>query len=234
MRLLIKNTLLAAVAMFLTSQAIAEDKRWTLEEAVKSHQQNVGERASRGIDHNKGLADWNSINRVPPPLTSGSNNREKYVELFSGECRLGNTCSLSDNINNYATVVVGANNQHGRLNTAVFPTAGLIGKELNMSTNTSGDGNDLIHLKFETATSVKYVGAKYTGIITNIWAMHKQPPVAAVCSAGQTQSTYTTNCPANTRLCEEGENRRTCTAGQWDVWQVIRNPICRSYTQNCP
>ncbi len=219
------------LANMVIGHAHAEEK-WTYDKAMESHKKNVG---SSYIDHQARIDEWNSVNRIPENTSvGGGNNNEKYIELFKGECRLGNTCSLSDNINNYATVVVGANNQHGRLNTAVFPTAGLIGKELNMATNTSGDGNDLIHLKFETATSVKYVGAKYTGIITNIWAMHKQPPVAAACSAGQTESTYTTNCPANTRLCEEGEKRRTCTAGQWDVWQVIRNPICRTYTQHCP
>lgn len=233
MRILIKNTLLAAVAIFLTSQVVAEEKRWTLEEAVKSHQQNVGERASRGIDHNKGLADWNSRSRVPDPLTSGSNNHEQYVELFKGDCRLGATCALSENINNFATVIVGANNQHGRFNTAVFPTDGLIGRELNMSTNTSGDGNDLIHLKFPSRTTLQYVGAKYTGIITNVWGINKQPPEPAECTTGQVQN-EAIYCASPQRTCETGTKQKRCNGGYWSPSSTTRNPICVSQTQHCP
>ncbi|MDI5862164.1 hypothetical protein ODY76_20750, partial [Shewanella xiamenensis] len=58
---------------------------------VKSHQQNVGERASKGVDHNKGLADWNSISRVPPPLTSGGNNKveRQYTLLWQAPTTAG-------------------------------------------------------------------------------------------------------------------------------------------------
>lgn len=218
------------LANMVIGHAHAEEK-WTYDKAMESHKKNVG---SSYIDHQARIDEWNSVNRIPENTSvGGGNNNEKYIELFKGECRLGNTCSLSDNINNYATVVVGANNQHGRLNTAVFPTDGLIGQELNMSTNTSGDGNDLIHLKFPSRTTLQYVGAKYTGIITNVWGINKQPHEPAECSTGQVQN-ENIYCASPQRTCETGTRQKSCNNGYWSPSSTIRNPTCVSQSQHCP
>lgn len=233
MRTLFKNALMASVAILLASPVIAEEKRWTLEEAVKSHQQNVGERASRGVDHNKGFADWNSRSRVPDPLESGSNSNEKYVVLFQGECTVKNTCALTENIMNFATIIVGANNRDGRLNTSAFPTAGLIGRELNMSTSTRGEGNDLIHLKFPSRTTIQYVGEYFTGTITDVWGINKQPPEAAECTTGQLQN-ENIYCESPQKTCETGTKQKSCSSGFWSPASIINNPICVAQNRNCP
>lgn len=233
MRLLIKNTLIAAVVILLTSQVVAEDKRWTLEEAVKSHQQNVGERASRGIDHNKGLADWNSRSRVPDPLTSGSNNREKYVELFSGECTAGKTCTLSENINNYDQVVVEVRNKFDRHSTSVFPVTGVVGRYLMLATNTSGDSNDYIDFRFTSPTAITHEGGRFLSVITHVWANNKQQTLPAECSAGQVQN-EDIYCVSPQRTCETGNRQKSCNNGYWSPSTTIRNAICVSQTQQCP
>lgn len=219
--LLVFSTLLAG-------NSFANTEKMTYEKAMESDK-NTFHRNSVPLQET--IDNWNTYVKAPNESSGGSS--EKYVVLFKGNCTLGTTCTLAENINNYAAVIVGANNQHARLNTAVFPTDGLVGRELNMATNTSGDGNDLIHLKFTSRTTLQYVGAAYTGIITNVWGMNKQPPEPTECSAGQVQR-EDIYCASPQRTCETGSRLKTCNSGFWSPSSTTRNPICVSQNRQCP
>lgn len=224
-----KSNMIASFILmaFASSGAVAAEKV-TYEKAMESDKQTFHRDS---VPLQETIDTWDKY--VKPPRSSEASNEERYVELYKGNCTLGSSCLMSENINNFATIVVGANNQHGRLNTAVFPTEGLIGRELNMSTNTSGDGNDLIHLKFTSRTTLQYVGAKYTGIITNVWGIDKQPPEATECTAGQVQN-EDIYCTSPQRTCETGTRQQSCNSGYWSPSSTIRPPICVSQTQQCP
>ncbi|MCR4535552.1 hypothetical protein [Shewanella xiamenensis] len=241
MRLLIKNTLLAAVAMFLTSQAIAEDKRWTLEEAVKSHQQNVGERASKGVDHNKGLADWNSISRVPPPLTSGGNNKveRQYTLLWqapttaglnAGNITLSKSFREFDEIVSIGSMDDGRYVQHYRFTPAEYDAAVVLRNgyaTLFERDSVSWWGRFTSDTYFTTMGENSRLYEIY-GVKFGSGGTQK------VCAPGQTQSKYTYCTGANQQTCEQGEERQTCSAlGFWGAWQTITLPSCITGTQQC-
>lgn len=213
----------------LAGNSFANTEKMTYEKAIESDK-NTFHRNSVPLQET--IDNWNTYVKAPNESSSGGAS-EQYKVLFKGNCTLGETCTLNENINNFATVIVGANNYHGRLNTAVFPTKNLIGRDLNMATNTSGDGNDLIHLKFSSRTKIQYVGAKFTGIITDVWGIDKQPPEAAECTAGQVQN-EDIYCPSPQRTCETGTRQKSCDSGFWSPSSTIRPPICASQTQYCP
>lgn len=226
------NMIASFILIALASSGAVAAEKVTYEKAMQSHKETYGKYAEQSITEAQSQKSWDD-HAQKPQQEKPSDSTIKYSELYKGSCTLGATCTLSESINNFATIVVGANNHQGRLNTAVFPSDELIGRELNMSTNTSGDGNDLIHLKFTSSTTLKYVGAQFTGIITNVWGIHRQPSEPSVCNIGETQSKYTHCTGANQQTCEEGEERRTCNSGQWGVWQTIRLPSCITGTQQC-
>ena len=226
----------ALSALFLTIMtttiAVGAEEKMTYEKAMASHKATYGKYSTQSITEAQSQKAWDDHRQEPEISTSGESS-EKYQVLYKGSCTLGSTCTLTENINNFATIVVGANNQHGRFNTAVFPTDGLIGRELNMSTNTSGDGNDLIHLKFPSRTTLQYVGAKYTGIITDVWGINKQPPESTECTTGQVQN-ENIYCASPQRTCETGTSQKSCNNGYWSPSSITRKPICVSQTQHCP
>lgn len=229
-----KNMIVLSLILgsFFMSAIAAESEKMTFDKATQSHNATYGKYSTQSITEQQSQLAWDSYNQRPEESSSGG-SFEQYKVLFKGNCTLGTTCTLAENINNYAAVIVGANNQHARLNTAVFPTDGLVGRELNMATNTSGDGNDLIHLKFTSRTTLQYVGAAYTGIITNVWGMNKQPPEPTECSAGQVQR-EDIYCASPQRTCETGSRLKTCNSGFWSPSSTTRNPICVSQNRQCP
>lgn len=228
-----KRILISLLLGAFSAVSVAADaEKMTYEKAMQSHKATYGKYSEQSITEQQSQTTWDSYRQKPDENSSGAST-EKYVVLFKGNCTLGSTCTLTENINNFATVLVGANNQHGRFNTAVFPTEELIGRELNMSTNTSGDGNDLIHLKFPSRTTLQYVGAKYTGIITNVWGIDKQPPEPTECTTGQVQN-ENIYCASPQRTCETGNRQKSCNNGYWSPSTTTRNPICVSQNRHCP
>lgn len=226
------NIIASFILIALASSGAVAAEKVTYEKAMQSHKETYGKYAEQSITEAQSQKSWDD-HAQKPQQEKPSDSTIKYSELYKGSCTLGATCTLSESINNFATIVVGANNQHGRLNTAVFPSNELIGRELNMSTNTSGDGNDLIHLKFTSSTTLKYVGAAYTGIITNVWGIHRQPSEPAECTNGQVQN-EDIYCSSPQRTCETGTRQKSCNNGYWSPSSTIRNPICVSQTQQCP
>ncbi len=219
---------LLVFSALLAGNSFANTEKMTYEKAMESDK-NTFHRNSVPLQET--IDNWNTYVKAPNESSGGSS--EKYVVLFKGECTVKTTCALTENIMNFATIIVGANNRDGRLNTSAFPTAGLIGRELNMSTSTRGEGNDLIHLKFPSRTTIQYVGEYFTGTITDVWGINKQPPEAAECTTGQLQN-ENIYCESPQKTCETGTKQKSCSSGFWSPASIINNPICVSQNRQCP
>lgn len=241
MRLLIKNTLMATIAIFLTSQVIAEEKPWTLEEAVKSHHRNVGEKGSRAVDHKAVEDDWNRIDRVPPPLTSGGSNKmeRQYTLLWqapttaglnAGNITLSKSFREFDEIVSIGSMDDGRYVQHYRFTPAEYDAAVVLRNgyaTLFERDSVSWWGRFTTDTYFTTLGENSRLYEIY-GVKFGSGGTQK------VCTPGQTQSKFSYCTGANQQTCEQGEERQTCsTLGFWGAWQTITLPSCISGTQQC-
>lgn len=231
-RIIISLSSLFLLGAFSTVSVAADAEKMTYEKAMQSHKATYGKYSEQSITEQQSQTTWDSYRQKPDENSSGGST-EKYTVLYKGICTVGSTCTLTENINNFATVIVGADNRHERLNTAVFPTSGLIGRELNMSINTSGDSNDLIHLKFPSRTTLLYVAARFPGVITDVWGIDKQNPEPTECTTGQIQN-ESTHCASPLKTCETGTQQKSCSSGFWSPTATISSPICVAQNRQCP
>ncbi|WP_394230511.1 hypothetical protein [Shewanella colwelliana] len=218
--------LASSLLIISTAEARDPNKKWTLEEAAKSHQENVGERASKKTDHKKYWDLWYSINRVPDSLELGGSGSE-LEEVWKGSAAsIPVTWGQGDY---YVEISFGHNNQGGSAWLTIDNSS--IKKNVAIPSPFNYEGN--YHITYGSGAIATYQ-TKTSGT-PKITRISKFPtPQLNDCNAGQTEYQLLYCTGSGQMTCEEGRRSRTCaTNGGWMPWQTIKQPSCITGTQQC-
>ncbi|MDI5870086.1 hypothetical protein ODY89_20390, partial [Shewanella xiamenensis] len=77
----------------------------TFEKAAQSHKETYGKNTEQSLTDAQSQKSWDD-HVQKPQQEKPSDSTKKYSELYKGSCTLGATCTLSESINNFATIVV--------------------------------------------------------------------------------------------------------------------------------